>query len=67
MELLGVFPDGENAKTGSWIPVEPGVVGYTCCFACSHCGQEVVLPTYDLTCGYRYCPNCGAEMSEKNF
>ena len=55
LELLEDAPtvDAEPVRHGHWIytPTEP--LGYVC----SECGKS--------SCGFTYCPNCGAKMDEE--
>lgn len=56
----------DRAK-GKWILVLEGVLSTT--YRCSHCGNYFAEHSDTLNAGRgdkNYCPNCGAEMKEKN-
>lgn len=61
MKLLEEQPTIEERKTGKWIAIKKGELGYSVGdFRCTACEQP--CPCYHLT---PYCPNCGAKMEGK--
>jgi hypothetical protein len=56
----------EKQKTGKWIPIAKDCRGYTVCFECSNCHAFTYLGYCDKSCGYEFCPWCGAKMEAEN-
>ena len=54
----------EGAPRGRWVPFSPDGKGKTAVFVCSACGTYIDQPRKETTCGYEYCPRCGASMLE---
>ena len=52
--------DVAPVRPGRWI--DNGLKGYRQYYYCSECGG---LDVYPLNDRYKFCPNCGAKMSEE--
>lgn len=59
---------GEKPKEnkGEWIKIYPDHEEWNV-YECSHCGEEFdLIEGTPYNNGYNFCPNCGADMRNKN-